>query len=62
MKLKLNKQELRYFEKLRLKWIKGTDCPCDVFTFKHEINSKAVEQIAQSKSIYFNILNKLNQM
>lgn len=62
MKLKLNKQELRYFEKLRLKWIKETDCPCDVYIFRHEINSKAVEQIAHSKKIYFNILNKLNHV
>ena len=58
----LNKQELRYFEKLRLKWIKETDCPCDIWTFRHEINSKAVEKIAHSKNIYTNILNKLNRM
>lgn len=58
----LNKQELRYFEKLRLRWIKETDCPCNICTFRHEINSKAVEKIAHSKSIYNNILNKLNCM
>jgi hypothetical protein len=46
----LNKQELRYFEKLRLKWIKETDCPCDIWTFRHEINSKAVEKLHTQKA------------
>lgn len=43
MKTGLNKKQLRKFESLRKKWIKSSNCECDVATFLHEIESKAVQ-------------------